>query len=183
MQGTTTTINTTNLAVQDNNITLNTGGTKASATNAGLTVDSSGDSSPWSSGQEPALLYDDTLTSGWKLRKGGTATSHELITAARTLVRGSFDYGGTATFNATNSSSIVVEIDASERLALEPSNARLRHTNNQVSVGDNNIGIQTGTGTGTINITAGSNTSSGNISIDSSSLTVQATSLLMRKVR
>jgi len=75
VQGTTTTINTTNLEVEDKNITVNFGGTDASAAGAGLTVEGAG-------GLDlAAIQYDATLGSKWKV--GAIGGEDEIVT--RTL--------------------------------------------------------------------------------------------------
>lgn len=71
VQGNTTTVNTATLDVEDANITVNLNGTKATAQGAGLTVDSSGDGTPYTN--PPRLLFNETLASGWELDKGGAA--------------------------------------------------------------------------------------------------------------
>lgn len=58
VNGTTTTINTVNLTVEDQNITINFGGNDASAEGAGLTVDRTG--------VDGSLVYEDALASKWK---------------------------------------------------------------------------------------------------------------------
>jgi len=79
VQGTTTTINTTNLEVEDKNITVNFGGTDASATGAGLTVEGTG-------GLDlAAIQYDATLGSKWKVGASGSEDEVVTRTLAQTL--------------------------------------------------------------------------------------------------
>lgn len=75
VQGTTTTINTATLDVEDANITVNNGGTQSTAnTNkAGLTVE-------MSDATDATIGYDSTLTS--KFKAGEVGSESELITAA-----------------------------------------------------------------------------------------------------
>lgn len=71
VNGTTTTINTVNLTVEDNNITINFGGIDATAEDAGLTVERVG--------ADGAFLYEDALASKFKLGIAGSES--EIITA------------------------------------------------------------------------------------------------------
>lgn len=77
VQGTTTTLNTQTLDVEDKNIAVNNNSDTASAPGSGLTI--KGDSSL----DIEAIEYTPgSTTSGWSLRKDiqGTDTSHEIVT-------------------------------------------------------------------------------------------------------
>lgn len=73
VNGTTTTVNTSTLVVTDANITVNDGGTQATANSAvsGLTIE-------MSDATDAVFGYDSTLTSKFKL--GETGTLHEVVT-------------------------------------------------------------------------------------------------------
>jgi len=72
VQGTTTTLNTETLDVEDANITINKGGTDASAEGAGLTIKGTGGS------DLGGVEYDSSLNSKFKV---GDATKREILTA------------------------------------------------------------------------------------------------------
>tara|TARA_R110000803_G_scaffold187128_3_gene249495 strand:- start:930 stop:3392 length:2463 start_codon:yes stop_codon:yes gene_type:complete len=71
VSGTTTTINTANLTVEDKNITINFGGNDATSEGAGLTVERVG--------TDGSLVYEDALASKFKL--GALAAESEILTA------------------------------------------------------------------------------------------------------
>lgn len=79
-------INVTELKVEDNNITLNKGGTEATATNAGLEVEIT-------DGVNASVLYDKLLSSRFKLGEAGDYS--EVITASheQTLTNKDIDGG------------------------------------------------------------------------------------------
>lgn len=85
--GTTTFINSANLNVTDQNITINSGGNDASAEGAGLTVDRTG--------TDGSLVYENALASKWKA--GSLGSEIELVNVSGSQVLSSKDYdGGTA---------------------------------------------------------------------------------------
>lgn len=87
VQGTTTTINTATLDVEDQNITINNGGTDGSSEGAGLTVDRTGTSG--------SLIYAAAAASRWKA--GDLGSEVEVITKTHTQALTNKDYdGGTA---------------------------------------------------------------------------------------
>lgn len=86
VNGTTTSISTTNLEVSDKNITVNFGGNDASAEGAGLTVDRTS--------TDGSLVFDSTLVSKWKL--GLLGAESEVLTAA-----GAQTLTGVKTFSAS----------------------------------------------------------------------------------
>lgn len=77
VNGTTTTINTTNLDVEDANITINNGGNDASAEGSGLTVERTG--------TDGSLVYEDALASKWKLGSVGAEVEVVTVSATQTL--------------------------------------------------------------------------------------------------
>jgi hypothetical protein len=96
VQGTTTTLNTETLDVEDANITINKGGTDASAEGAGLTIEGTGAS------DLGGIEYDSSLQSKFKV---GDATKREILTADGQQVVTNKDIdGGTA----SNTSRIAV---------------------------------------------------------------------------
>lgn len=79
INGTTTSVNTTDMEVTDRNITVNKGGNDLTAEGAGLTVERTG--------ANGFLEYDDDLTSKWKLGKG-TDVFEVLVTALNQVITG-----------------------------------------------------------------------------------------------
>ena len=77
--GTLMTVNTTNLDVADKNITVNKGGTDATAAGAGLTVEGT------SGATKATIQYDSTLTSNFKLGASGSEAEVATVSAAQTL--------------------------------------------------------------------------------------------------
>lgn len=77
--GTLTTVNTTNLDVADKNITLNKGGTNATAAGAGLTIEGT------SGASQGTIQYDSALTSKFKLGAAGTEAEVATVSDAQTL--------------------------------------------------------------------------------------------------
>lgn len=71
VNGTTTTINTANLTVEDKNITINFGGNDATSEGAGLTIERAG--------TDGSLVYETALTSKFKI--GDLASESEILTA------------------------------------------------------------------------------------------------------
>jgi len=76
VQGDTTTLNVATLDVEDNNITLNKGGTNATAADAGLSVEGTGGSTL------ARVLYDSALASRFKLGPNGSES--QVITSSAT---------------------------------------------------------------------------------------------------
>ena len=118
----------TNLSVADINITLNKGGTTASAAAAGLFIE--GDTAAVIG----KLLYDGTLTSKWKIGDGTTQLEIVTVSSIQTLTNKSISGGQitSAVANATLAATVTT-------------NANL--TGVITSVGNTtSIGAQTGTG-------------------------------------
>lgn len=80
VQGTTTTIDTTNLEVKDKNILLNNGGTTASAAGAGISVE--GDSNAVIA----SIQYDAALASKFKLGAAGSEVQVADVSSSQTLL-------------------------------------------------------------------------------------------------
>lgn len=77
VNGTTTTVNSTNLDVTDANITVNNGGNDASSEGAGLTVERTG--------TDGSLVYEDALTSKFKLGALGSEVEVADVSSSQTL--------------------------------------------------------------------------------------------------
>lgn len=86
VNGTTTSVNTDTLDVEDANITVNKGGTQASANlaDAGLTVE-------MSDATDAVLGYDSTLTSQWKLGASGALSEAATVSHTQTLTNKTID--------------------------------------------------------------------------------------------
>lgn len=83
VNGTTTTINTTNLDVTDANITVNNNGNDASAEGAGLTVERTG--------TDGSIVYEDALATKFKLGALGSEVEIVDISTAQTLTNKTID--------------------------------------------------------------------------------------------
>lgn len=83
--GTATRINTTDLEVEDKNITVNNGGTTAAATGAGLAVEGDGGAII------ATIQYDPTLPSKWKLGAAGSEAEVVTVSNAQMLTNKSVD--------------------------------------------------------------------------------------------
>ena len=83
VNGTTTTINTTNLDVTDQNITINDNGNDASAEGAGLTVERTG--------TDGSIVYEDALASKWKAGALGSEIEIVNVSSAQTLTTKTID--------------------------------------------------------------------------------------------
>lgn len=81
--GTTTFINSTNLEVTDQNITVNKNGNDASAEDGGLTVERTG--------TDGALKYEDALASKWKGGADGSEVEFANVSSAQTLTNKTID--------------------------------------------------------------------------------------------
>jgi len=77
VNGTTTQIDSTNLNVSDQNITINDGGNDASSEGAGLTVERVS--------TDGSLVYEDALTSKWKLGALGSEIEIADVSSTQTL--------------------------------------------------------------------------------------------------
>jgi hypothetical protein len=77
VNGTTTTVNTATLDVEDKNITVNFNGTDVTAEGAGLTVDRTGTSG--------SLVYEDALASKWKAGALGSEIEVANVSSSQTL--------------------------------------------------------------------------------------------------
>ena len=76
VNGTTTTINTQNLDVEDKNVTINKNGSDATAEGAGLSIDRTG--------VDGSIIYQNSLASRWKA--GDLGSESEVITASTTQI-------------------------------------------------------------------------------------------------
>lgn len=83
VNGTTTTINTTNLEVTDQNILINDNGNDATAEGAGLTVERTGTNG--------SLAYEDALASKWKAGALGSEVELANVSSAQTLTNKTID--------------------------------------------------------------------------------------------
>lgn len=83
VNGTTTTINTATLDVEDTNITVNSGGNDASSEGAGLTVERTGTNG--------SFIYEDALTSKFKLGALGSEVEVADISSTQTLTNKTID--------------------------------------------------------------------------------------------
>jgi hypothetical protein len=95
VEGTTTTINSTNLEVEDRNITVNNGGNDASADGAGLTIERTGTNG--------SFVYDSTKASMFKAGDEGSEIELVNVSSSQVLTNKDID-GGTA----SNTSRITV---------------------------------------------------------------------------
>jgi hypothetical protein len=77
VQGATTTLNTATLDVEDANITANKGGTDGSAEGAGLTIERVG--------TDGSFVYEDALTTKWKLGSVGAESEVVDVDSPQTL--------------------------------------------------------------------------------------------------
>ncbi len=90
VDGTTTTVNSTNLEVTDQNILVNNGGNDASAEGAGVTVERTGTNG--------SIAYENALTSKWKVGALGAEVEVATISGAQVITNKDID-GGTAANN------------------------------------------------------------------------------------
>ena len=84
VNGTTTSINTTDLEVVDKNITVNKGGSDVSSEGAGLTVERVG--------VDASLVHEDALTSKWKIGALGSEVEVADVSSAQTLQNKTVDF-------------------------------------------------------------------------------------------
>lgn len=86
VNGTTTTISTTNLEVEDSNVTVNSGGNTATAdaNDAGLRVD-------LSDGTDCQLMFDSTATSKFKIGQVGSESEVATLSLAQVFTNKTFD--------------------------------------------------------------------------------------------
>lgn len=83
VNGTTTTVNSATLDVTDSNITVNNGGNDASAEGAGLTVERTG--------TDGSFVYEDALTTKFKIGALGSEVEIADISSAQTLTNKTID--------------------------------------------------------------------------------------------
>ena len=111
VNGTTTTINTATLDVEDQNITVNINGNDASAEGAGLTINRTG--------TDGSFVYEDALTSKFKLGALGSEIEIANISGAQTLTNKTIAAGSntiTDLANANISASAVIVFTKMEAL-------------------------------------------------------------------
>ena len=99
IQGTTTTVDTTNLDVKDKNITVNKGGNDASSEGAGLTIDRTG--------TKGSLIYKDASASKFALGALGAEADIVDASSTQTLTNKTLS-GGTVSNSAVTASSLTV---------------------------------------------------------------------------
>ena len=83
VNGTTTTVNSATLDVTDTNITVNNTGNDASSEGAGLTVERTG--------TDGSFVYEDALTSKWKLGALGSEVEVADVSSTQTLTNKTID--------------------------------------------------------------------------------------------
>lgn len=112
VNGTTTTINTANLEVEDQNIVVNNSGNDVSAQGAGLTVERTGTFG--------SLVYDSALTSKWKA--GSLGTEAEILTAANiaanAFVDGGNSFGQTAELGTNDAFDLILKTNNATRMSI-----------------------------------------------------------------
>ena len=99
IQGTTTTVDTTNLDVKDKNITVNKNGLDATSEGAGLTIDRTG--------TKGSLIYKDASASKFALGALGAETDIVDVSSTQTLTNKTLS-GGTISSSAVGASSLTV---------------------------------------------------------------------------
>lgn len=119
VSGTTTTINTQTLEVEDKNITVNHGGTDASAAGAGLTVEGTGATTL------ATIQYDSSMTSKFKL--GASGSEDEVLTRTATqTVTGKTIAGANNTLDVRIASDVTGLGTGVAAFLATPSSANLR---------------------------------------------------------
>ena len=99
IQGTTTTVDTTNLDVKDKNITVNKNGLDATSEGAGLTIDRTG--------TKGSLIYKDASASKFALGALGAEADIVDVSSTQTLTNKTLS-GGTISSSAVGASSLTV---------------------------------------------------------------------------
>jgi hypothetical protein len=134
VSGTTTTINTDVLNVEDANITINSGGTQATAdaNDAGLTVQMTDQTA------NAKIYYDSALASGWALDKGGSSSSPKQIvdvSSNQNLTNKTFDntsnavlvngntLGDILRIGTNDNQNVIIEANNSTRVTVRPAAA------------------------------------------------------------
>ena len=106
VSGTTTTVDTATLDVTDANITVNKGGTEASADDvAGLTVE-------MSDATDAVLIYDNDATSKWKVGETGSEKEVTTISDTQTLTNKTMDFSATGS-NTITADAVDIDYDNS----------------------------------------------------------------------
>jgi hypothetical protein len=94
VNGTTTSINTTNLEVEDQNILVNKAGNDASAEGAGITVERTG--------VDGSIVYEDALASKWKAGAIGAEIQIVNVSSGQTLTNKTIDADSNTITNIEN---------------------------------------------------------------------------------
>ncbi len=124
VSGTTTTVNTATLDVTDANITINNGGSNASAEGAGLTIDRTGTSG--------SLVYEDALASKFKLGAAGSELEVVTVSSAQTLTNKTIN-ASSNTISNIGDSELTTGIDAAKLSTGVVSNTEFDYLNGVTS--------------------------------------------------
>lgn len=118
VNGTTTTINTATLDVTDQNITVNVGGNDASAEGAGLTVERTG--------TDGSFVYEDALTTKWKLGALGSEIEIADISSTQTLTNKTIDADNNTILDIANANiAVAAAIEVTKLEALTANRATI----------------------------------------------------------
>ena len=105
VDGTTTTVNSTELVVTDSNVTVNNGGNAASMTGSGLTVDNS-------EGVNGSIIYDAAAATNWKVGDEGAEIEVVDLSTAQTLTNKGITIIGDTIQDSTDMETAVRSLEA-----------------------------------------------------------------------